>query len=182
MQLRREVTDQQWTVANVKRFFFLFSVLPPPSSLLSCGRLQYNGLLTHSTKDLKELHLSPFLWIKKHTNETKLTLSNERERDRAPPTGVEIDRVSMYKHLWVCLDSVYLYKTMQSASGETSSTSTPDQLELRLSCSCLLRPQIWDWKPPTAPDPVTSPKTLNLITSFSAWLSTYSTPLSFKLL
>ncbi|KAG7242244.1 hypothetical protein INR49_024290, partial [Caranx melampygus] len=35
---------------------------------------------------------------------------------------------------------VDLYKTMQSASGDRGSTSTPDQLELRLSCSCLLRP------------------------------------------
>ncbi|KAM7383485.1 hypothetical protein PAMP_003131 [Pampus punctatissimus] len=46
-----------------------------------------------------------------------------------------------------------------SASGETSSTSTPDQLELRLSCSCLLWPHLMGLETPPLRPPFTCPKT-----------------------
>lgn len=46
------------------------------SSISSCGRPQYNSCLALSTQDYKELHISPFLWMNKHKNDTKLTLSD----------------------------------------------------------------------------------------------------------
>lgn len=160
----------------LKCLFSLFSVLFSPSLPLSCGRLQYNSRLTHAAKNLKELHLSLLFYEWKIQKWNKIDSKRlKRKRERAPPPHCSGNRqrcvwVSMCKHLRgrLARHSVDLYETMRSAGGrKTSSASTPDQLELRLSCSCLLRPHPWDWKPHHF-DPhlfsVPVPETLNLDT------------------
>lgn len=69
-----------------------------------------------------------------------------KKREPHPPTGQETGRVWVWvnvtKHLRGRIakqpHSVDLYVTMWSPGRDTSSTSSPDQLELRLSCSCCL--------------------------------------------